>query len=64
MHPLVRADEWTRELVTILAHAYLRLAETSRNGAVSCPATEQNPLDVSAPESPDHVVEPATWRAS
>jgi hypothetical protein len=52
------------DLATILARAYLRLAERSRRDAVSCVATEQNPLELSRPESPDHVVKAVTRRAS
>jgi len=52
------------DIAIILARAYLRLAERSRDDAVSSVATEQIPLEVSRPESPDHVVEPAARRSS
>jgi len=43
-------------LAAILARAYLRLVETSRNGAVSCAAGEQILLEVPGPERPDERV--------
>lgn len=52
------------ELATILARAFFRSLELERNAAIHCAGTPQEILDVSAPESPDHVVEPATRRAS
>ena len=52
------------ELSTILARAYLRLAETSRRDAVSHDTAEQNPLELSRAERPDVVALPSTRRAS
>ena len=52
------------DLAAILARAYLRLAERSRNGDVSYAIAEQIPLEVPGPESPDHHVERATRRTS
>jgi hypothetical protein len=52
------------DLSTLLARAYLRLAERSRTSAVSSRFSEQIPLEVPGPESPDHDVKPATRRAS
>jgi hypothetical protein len=51
------------ELGSLLGRAYLRLPKPSRPAAVSCALDPQIPLEVSRPESPDHVVDPATRRA-
>ena len=59
-----RRDAGLESLATLLARAYLRLAERSRRDVVSCADAEQISLGESRPESPDHDVEPATRRAS
>jgi hypothetical protein len=41
------------DLAALLARAYLRLGETSRNGAVSSPVDEHVSLDVPALPRPD-----------
>lgn len=40
------------DLAALLARAYLRLAERSRDRAVSCASAEQKVLDGCRPESP------------
>lgn len=47
-----RRDDGLRDLATLLARAYGRLAETSRTGAVSGPTAPQNRLDVSVSSRP------------
>jgi hypothetical protein len=53
---MIRADSTLRELATLLARAYLRLAKTSRPSAVSAPSGEQISLDESPQERPDERV--------
>jgi len=59
-----RRSESLPDLATLLARAYLRLAERSRRDAVSRADAEQKPLEVSRPDRPDVTDVRATRRAS
>ena len=60
----VRADDESRNLATLLARAFLRLAETSRSVAVSCAEEPHDSLDLSALSRPDETHDRTTRRAS
>jgi hypothetical protein len=57
-------DQPLRDLATILARAFSRVADKARTSAVSSAEEPHDSLDVSGPESPDHVAEGTTRRAS
>ncbi len=56
------ADTLPADLASLLARAYLRLAQKSPQSDVFRPGESQKPLDVSRPESPHGERERAPWK--